>query len=220
LTHQLRQFRAVLFVPKNHEAYHSTWPETLAILRDFESATREDPSTGDFVLLDCAIFRLPDTNVVILGCSLFSLVPPEDQTDVGHILNDFQYPDDWDVEAHNAAHKRDLEWLNTQISEAEWAKEDVRIMILTHWSPSRDTRATEARHRGSPITSAFSSDLSGERCFRSGKVKVWAFGHPHYNLDFGVARGAAAGVLRLVANQRGSYFAPAAGFDGEKVVEL
>ena len=81
-------------------------------------------------------------------------------------------------------------------------------------------RAVEARHSQGPMVSAFSTDLSEEKCFRSSKVKVWAFGHTHYNLDFSVEMGGGAGPLRLVANQRGSSFAQATGFDVENVVEL
>ncbi|RMZ90073.1 hypothetical protein DV736_g2696, partial [Chaetothyriales sp. CBS 134916] len=41
LRQQLDQFRAVLFVSGNHEAYHSSWPDTLKILRTFELAMRK-----------------------------------------------------------------------------------------------------------------------------------------------------------------------------------
>lgn len=36
LLKQLRQFRVVLFVPGNHEAFQSSWPDTLQVLNDFE----------------------------------------------------------------------------------------------------------------------------------------------------------------------------------------
>ena len=218
LTVQLNQFRAVLFVPGNHEAYHSNWPDTLDILRTFGQDVRKDKSLGEFVLLDRAAFRLPDTNVVILGCSLFSSIPPESLMAVSFGLNDFLQTSDWDVGMHNEAHKRDLAWLNAQVAELE--QSDVKIMIFSHWSPSRDVRAIEPRYAGSPITSAFSTDLSDEACFKSDKVKVWAFGHTHYNCDFSVERKGAAGPLRLLANQRGYYFAQAEGYDGEKTVEV
>lgn len=55
--------------------------------------------------------------------------------------------------------------------------------------------------------------------FRSGNVKVWAFGHTHYNCDFEVERGGEVGRLRIVANQRGYYFAQSEGFDVGKTVE-
>jgi predicted phosphodiesterase len=218
LTRQLRQFRAVLFVPGNHEAYHSNWPETLDILRAFEEDVRKNTSLGEFVLLDRNVFRLPDSDTVILGCSLFSYIPPESQMAVSLGLNDFFHTNSWDVEVHNAMHKRDLAWLNAQVANLE--ESNVKIMIFSHWSPSQDARAMDQRHAGSRITSAFSTDLSNEKCFQSSKIKVWAFGHTHYNCDFVVEREDRAEPLRLVTNQRGYYFAQAEGYDSEKILEL
>lgn len=222
LTRQRRQFQTVMLVLGNHEAYHSNWPETLAILHSFQqesSAPSKDPSLGDFVLLDRSVFRLPNSNnTIILGCSLFSHVPPESEMAVSMGLNDFYQIDGWDVAAHNERHKRDVAWLNEQVAGLEGA--DARIAIFSHWSPSRDARAADPRHAGSRISPGFSTDLSGERCFGSGNVKVWAFGHTHYNCDFEVERGGEAGRLRIVANQRGYYFAQSGGFDVGKTLEV
>ncbi|KAM4066266.1 calcineurin-like phosphoesterase [Hirsutella rhossiliensis] len=88
-TKQLAQFCLVLFVPGNHEAYHSDWPTTLDALRAFEQQVRTDNSLGEFILLDRGAYHLPDTKTVILGCSLFSLVPPESEMAVRFGLNDF-----------------------------------------------------------------------------------------------------------------------------------
>lgn len=217
-TKQLAQFRLVLFVPGNHEAYQSDWPTTLDTLRAFEQKVRTDDSLGDFVLLDRAAYHLPDTDTVILGCSLFSLVPPESEEAVGFGLNDFFQIDDWDVKAHNDAHARDLAWLNSQVGDLE--RTNTKVIILTHWSPTRHVDATDPRHMGSPITSGFSTDLSGEQCFQSPSVRLWAFGHTHYNCDFEVDRGQGAGTLRLFANQRGYYFAQSEGFNGGKSVKV
>lgn len=218
LTRQLKQFRAVLFVPGNHEAYSSNWTSTLNILRAFEADVRKDQSLAEFVLLDRAAFLLPDTNVIILGCSLFSFVPFESEMAVSANLNDFFEISDWDVEMHNAAHKRDLAWLNTQVAGLE--QPNVKIMIFSHWSPSLDVRVSDPRHARSPIKSAFQTELSDDACFKSDTVKVWAFGHTHYNCDVTVERGGGAGNLRLLANQRGYYHAQAEGYDGEKTVEV
>ncbi|KAI4150218.1 MAG: hypothetical protein LQ340_004214 [Diploschistes diacapsis] len=185
LTLQLNLFRAVLFVPGNHEAYHSNWPDTLDILRAFEQDVRKNKSLGEFILLDHTAFQLPGTNVTILDCSLFSSIPPERQMAVNRGLNDFFQTSDWDVGMHNEAHTRDLAWLNAQVADLE--QSDVNIIIFSHWSPSLDVRAIEPRHAGSPIMSAFSTDLSDEVCFKSDRVKVWAFGHTHYNCDFTAA---------------------------------
>jgi hypothetical protein len=218
LTRQLNQFRAVLFIPGNHEAYYSNWPETLDILLTFERDVRNNATLGDFILLDRTVFRMPDTNIVILGCSLFSSISAENRMAVSFGLNDFFVINDWDVDSHNEAHKRDIAWLNTQVAELE--QSDVHIMIFTHWSPSNDARAIDPRHATSSIASAFSTDLSKEKCFQSKKVKTWAFGHTHYNCDFIVERKEGAGSLRLLANQRGYYFAQADGYNEGKIVDI
>lgn len=216
-TQQLRQFRVVLFVPGNHEAYHSNWKDTLLVLREFEDQVRNNSSLGDFILLDRSVFRVPEINTVILGCSLFSHVPSASHMAVSMGLNDFYHIEEWDVETHSSWHSRDLAWLNETVAGLEG--EDVKVVVLTHWSPSTDARAVDPRHTQSPIRTAFSTDLSGEVCFRSAKVRVWAFGHTHYNCDFEVERDGGVGPLRIVTNQRGYYFAQAEGFDGGKTVE-
>lgn len=215
LTKQLMQFKAVLFVSGNHEPYESTWPETLKVLRTFEEDVRKNPAIGAFVLLDRGFFKVPESNVTILGCSLFSNIPPEKKLYLRDGLQDFYQTREWDVYAHNEAHMRDLSWLNAEID-----KHDAKIIILTHWSPSTDPRSTDAKHSKSPISSGFSTDLSNQHCFQSDKVKVWAFGHTHYNCDLTVEREGISGPLRLLANQRGYYQQQALGFDEEKVVEL
>jgi len=220
LTRQLGQFRTVMFVPGNHEAYHSNWPETLDILHAFErdSNARKETGLGEFILLDRRVLRLPDSNTVVLGCSLFSYVPPESRMAVSLGLNDFYQTDNWDVDAHNEMHRRDLSWLNAQVADLEGS--DAKIVIFSHWSPTMDARAIDPRHVGSLATSAFSTDLSEERCFKSGRVKLWAFGHTHYNCDFVADRENGAGPLRLVTNQRGYYSAQSVGFDDEMTVEI
>jgi 3',5'-cyclic AMP phosphodiesterase CpdA len=57
LSRQLLQFRTVMFVPGNHEAYESTWAETLDILLAFQRDwnARRYPSLGEFILLDRTI---------------------------------------------------------------------------------------------------------------------------------------------------------------------
>ncbi|KAI3556610.1 calcineurin-like phosphoesterase [Colletotrichum abscissum] len=132
LTQQLQQFRAVLFVPRNHEAYHSRWDFTLKILQDFQAAAKKDSSLGDFVLLDRSMFQVPDSNIVILGCSLFSFIPPERADSVSMGFQDFFQIEDWEISSHNEAHKRDLSGLNSQVAELE--KSEARIIIFSHWS--------------------------------------------------------------------------------------
>ncbi|GJN72722.1 hypothetical protein PLIIFM63780_006785 [Purpureocillium lilacinum] len=150
LTRQLARFRAVLFVPGNHEAYHSDWPRTLDTLRAFEQQVRSDDAIGEFVLLDRATYRLPGTDVVILGCSLFSFVPRASEMAVGLGINDYFQTYDWDVDAQNEAHVRDFAWLNGQVAELEQTGSKI-ISLRTgarrdmQTRPTRDTLAARLR---------------------------------------------------------------------------
>ncbi|KEY75158.1 hypothetical protein S7711_01606 [Stachybotrys chartarum IBT 7711] len=213
LTQQLKHFKAVLYVPGNHEAYHSTWDAALDVFRKFAEDVRGDPALGEFILLDRTAYQLPGTKTTILGCSLFSSIPRDKHDVVGMGINDFNQTDNWTTEKHNEWHQRDVAWLNAQVAELE--NTDTEIIIFSHWSPSQDARAIDPRHTGSPITSGFSTDMSGQPCFQSSSVRIWAFGHTHYNCDFLAHRGEGVPPLRLVANQRGYYIAQAAGFDGQ-----
>ena len=234
LIRHLRAFRAVLFVPGNHEAYHSTWPETLTLLKHFESeiASRRrsnkngSSELGELVVMDRASFTIPAPvpdagSVLLLGCSLFSRVPAERAAAVGMGLNDFYATgDEWDVDAHNAAHKRDVAWLNERVALAQQDSNVAAVVIVTHWSPSTDRRAIEPRHAGSAVSSGFSTDLSGQTCWMGSKVRVWACGHTHFNFDFCAERGGGKAPLRVVTNQRGYYFQQAERFDAGKVIEI
>ncbi|KAK3896413.1 hypothetical protein C8A05DRAFT_20606, partial [Staphylotrichum tortipilum] len=106
------------------------------------------------------------------------------------------------------AHEGDLGWLNEQV---RGVKEGQRVVVLTHYCPTVDERAVEARHRGSEVASGFATDLSGEGCWTSPVVVMWAFGHTHYCCYFWEGR------KRVVANQRGYALALQQGFDAEKV---
>jgi len=223
ITVQLRQFRAVLFVPGNHEAYGSNWNDTVAALESFEQEIRTrratDEELGEFVLLDRGVFKVPGSDVVILGCSLFSFVPPERMKQVSFSLNDFYSTTEWTIEDHNESHKRDVAWLNMQFAELEKQVDVQTVAVFTHWTPTMDPRSIEPRFLNSPINSAFNTDLSSEACWKSAKLKVWAFGHTHYNCDFEAEREGGKPV-RLLGNQRGYFHVQSGGFDNQGIVEL
>lgn len=244
LNTQLRQFQAVLFVPGNHEAYHSTWPATLQILHSFEAEVTAQRASGEMALGELIILNrrayrvvsnvpgvFRSVEIVFLGCSLFSHVPPERSAAVDQAMNDFRLTGDrWDVYWHNQMHARDLMWLNEAVSSLTVSRSplftstapELAIIILTHWSPTTDPRSRSPKyggHTSDAIASAFSTDLSSQVCFQSPYVKAWAFGHTHFNCDFAFTRPNAA-PLRLVTNQRGYAFAPAADYVNDKFITI
>ena len=74
LRRQLEQFQIVVFVAGNHEAWRSSWTDTLHILYNFEKEVREiHPIRNSWCSIGRA-YELPGTDILILGCSLFSHV--------------------------------------------------------------------------------------------------------------------------------------------------
>ncbi|KAK0738999.1 hypothetical protein B0T21DRAFT_391276 [Apiosordaria backusii] len=230
---QLRQFKVVFYVPGNHEPYSSSWEAVNLFLEEFSTLVlqkkREGEALGEFVPLDRTRYQIGGEEVTVLGCTLHSFVADEYKEVASRSLNDFYRTKDWSVDSHNNAHEADKKWLNRQVEEIE--REDVggkrKVVIFTHHSPTTDRRANDARHelvegweaRGS----AFRTDLSKEKCWTSDRVKLWAFGHTHFNGDFWVDGEEGKGK-RVYTNQRGydrvGGGGLSAGFDVDRVVQV
>lgn len=220
LENLLRKFQTVFLLLGNHEPYYSSWSSVRAKVTAFSDTVKQRqkqrPNLGEFVFLDQTRYDLTP-EITILGCTLYSHVTGAQEERVSFGLNDFYHIQDWTVEDHNAAHLADVQWLNGQVETLRSTAPQRRIVVLTHHSPvaaNIDPRATDPMHANSPISSAFATDLSAEVCWRSAQVCLWGFGHTHYNCDF-VDEGTGT---RVVANQRGYYFAQAGRFDPAKVV--
>ncbi|KAL2004944.1 hypothetical protein VTN00DRAFT_2794 [Thermoascus crustaceus] len=225
---QLSRYTTVFFLLGNHEPYHMSIDTARSKMRAFESkmnrihAIDTDPSTptmltGRFVFLDKTRHDL-DESVTILGCTLFSRITPEQGRQVSARMMDFKETLDWDVDAHNLAHEADLSWLNAQVSHIEDAEPHRQIVIFTHHSPTVDKRAVDPKHRGSEVSTAFSTDLSSEPCWRSRSVRAWAFGHTHFNCSF---RDEEEGREKVVfTNQKGYYLVPETTFHAERVFSI
>lgn len=213
LERQLLHFDYVLYVMGNHEPYGTSWPKAVQRMKDFETRmavktrnkqeAKDKQKRGQFAYLDgITTFDFPDSNLTILGCTLFSHILPHQQDNIGSMISDFTHISEWDVERHNKAHKRDVSRLNSQVNRIPLDRE---IMILTHYAPTFDRRAINPEHWGSEFGSAFATDLRRNVCWEDERIKVWAFGHTHYNCDFVLERGKKGDSrpLRVVAEQKG-----------------
>ncbi|PYH83716.1 acyl-CoA dehydrogenase mitochondrial precursor [Aspergillus uvarum CBS 121591] len=221
---QLQRFKIVFLVLGNHEPFDASWPATRERLQQFSeeidnrrqraaATTTSSPRLGEFVLLDRTRYRLTP-QVTVLGCTFHSRVSETQEETVSHALNDFHYIQDWTVEQHRAAHEAERAWLNDQVTDIARDDPHHRIVIFSHHSPTVAAAAVDPRYADSPITSAFATDLIGEPCWERPQVRLWAFGHTHYNCDFTDDRSG----KRIVANQRGYYFAQSIKFDPCKVL--
>ncbi|CAI6083666.1 unnamed protein product [Clonostachys chloroleuca] len=134
----------------------------------------------------------PDSNLTILGCTLWSSVPETAMEIVEYKISDFKKIQNWTVHDHNRVHADELEWLRDQVS---LARESNRtILAATHHAPCIEG-TSRPEHAQNLWTSAFASELLGDSSWEG--VKFWVFGHTHYSARF-TRRG-----IELIANQRG-----------------
>ena len=220
---QLVNFDLIFFLLGNHEPYHSSWSAAKEKLRHFSettshrrtSQTESGSRLGRLVFLDQTRFDI-SPEVTVLGCTLHSQVLPSQHDHVSFGLNDFYHIQDWTVEDHCEAHQADVAWLNAQVAEISSRVPARQIVIFTHHSPSTADATIAPAHASSAISSGFRTDLSREECWVHPSVRLWAFGHTHYNCDFEDV----ATKKRVATNQRGYYFAQAANFDLAKVFNV
>ncbi|KXN81053.1 hypothetical protein AN958_06175 [Leucoagaricus sp. SymC.cos] len=216
---QLARFEVVFYVVGNHEPYISNLDESRDRFLKFsaeveaERASTKGPNgkaLGQFVFLNRNRYDLSST-VTVLGCTLWSRLNPDD-VDIIHLsLVDFRAIGGLDPEKFQALHRKDLDWLNESVQDIEKKEPHREIIILTHHAPTMEG-TSDPRFEAGPLSSAFATELVKEPCWGR-RVKVWAFGHTHWNCDF-VKEG-----VRVYSNQRG-YKEGEPGYHSSKVLEF
>ena len=207
LENLLGRYETVFFLLGNHEPYHMRLSSAKSRVRSFSQKMerlRVTSSIGQFVFLDQTRYEFPGVangGITILGCTLFSRVLPEEAKEVAYRFVDFRDIIDWEVEDHNDCHRADLQWLNNEVEKIVEEDSERKIIVFTHYSPSVDERTRNPKYSKSPVDSGFMTDLSGQKCWTKPNVKLWAFGHTHYSLDF---KDEITGK-RVIANQKGYY---------------
>ncbi|KAJ5609883.1 calcineurin-like phosphoesterase [Penicillium herquei] len=219
LQKQTDNFKTVFLVLGNHEFYQGTQAEGSERAKQLE---QEPCLNGRLVLLHQKRYDVPKSQVTILGCTLWSQIPPDVADMVGYMISDFQKIKGWSVDDHNANHDSDLAWLLNEIkliregNEKTADKSQKRsILVVTHHAPLME-KTSSPQHSKNPWRVAFGTDIIPQI---SDGIKTWVFGHTHYTTDF------KEGGVRVVSNQRG-YVLPWSDpktqdkFDVRKVITL
>lgn len=218
----MQNFEIVFYLLGNHETYGTTIfgaQKAICSFADEMEELRSQPGStiGRFVFLNQTRFDLTDC-VTVLGCTLFSRISNEQCESVALFCSDFSEIEDWTVNTHNAAHQSDLKWLNEQVKLIVRHEPHRKIVVFTHHSPTILEVANDSSHVEdvNGVRSAFVTDLSDQVCWKSENVRIWAFGHTHYNCDF-----EEAGTRKqVVANQKGYRRTEVETFDPAKVIEV
>lgn len=216
LQKQVTKFETIFLVLGNHEFYKESFQSGLEKARQLE----QEPSlNGRLILLHKRRYDVSDSQITILGCTLWSRIPEESKDIVNYKIHDYQKIQNWTVDAHNAAHESDLNWLGHEVqgiheaNKSKLPKERRSVLVVTHHAPSL-RKTSNPQHEGNAWSVALGTDLLS-RSWEG--VKMWVFGHTHYSTEFRVKG------IRVVSNQRGyvlPWITEGKGFDAGKVVSV
>ncbi|KAK2629913.1 hypothetical protein QTJ16_000733 [Diplocarpon rosae] len=187
---QVTRYAKVFLVLGNHEFYDLEYEEGLVIAQRLTT----EPSLADkVILLHRAYWDYPESNLTIIGCTLWSALPCEVHEIVAAKVKDFTKIKQWTPEKHNQIHIEEVDWLREQVATLHLAGR--RLLVATHHAPCiEDTSRPE--HVANPWTAAFATDILQQPGAWNG-VGTWVFGHTHYSTEF-LRKG-----IRIIANQRG-----------------
>jgi predicted phosphodiesterase len=130
--------------------------------------------------LNKTIFRIPNTNIVVVGCTLWSSLEINKYQLIQ--FNDFHkiYQNDNSLlipDTYNKMNEEDIEFLNTTITELNEDPTVSKIVVLTHHCPTRDVIIEKYQDDPYNFNSFFANDTL-EHLFGN-KVKIWLCGHTH-----------------------------------------
>lgn len=172
-------WKHVFIVAGNHEAYGSSVSEAHGRLRAMSAAL------GNVSFLERDFADIAGCNLRVLGCTLWSFVPPEHEAEVSHRVNDYALirvsSEDagsrrLSIADTNAWHEEAVHWLAVELDRAR--QEGKRCIVLTHHGP---TAGSNAQYRNSTINCAFETDLTW--LVHAPPLLAWFFGHTHVSSE-------------------------------------
>lgn len=191
LRRQCAIFTKVFLVPGNHEFFGVSRARGLEIAKSLES---EPGCDGKLYVLNRTRVDLDHMNITVLGYTLHSRVPPKAQLIVQIKVSDFHQTENWTVNDHNIEHQANVKWLQEEVNKIRINRLRRRILIITHHAPTMKG-TSKPSDVGSPLSSAFATDLLPARRFAD--AQCWVFRHTHFSTEFKRRR------MQLVSNQRG-----------------
>jgi len=211
-------FKEVFYVAGNHEFYNNTKSLRLLKIKEkmvselgeetfkryaqqFQLDTKEDrinkirqicEKYPNIHFLDREQYKIPDTNIIILGCTLWSNIKMDPY--VIRYFNDFQRIVYTLLEAgfegqpkeeailtpyeYNEWNKEDSAFLETTIPKTIEDNPDCKILVLTHHCPTYDVIIERYKEHDPNNTNSFFAN-SNLTHLMGKNVKGWLCGHTH-----------------------------------------
>lgn len=177
-------WKGVFLIAGNHEFYNVRCP-TKTTMQEKKRLIQEICSQFTNVhFLDCSSVYLPEENLRILGCTLWTDIPDDIADKAAVHMNETRqvldcddtplYP--WRI---SEIHRLEKQWLEQEIQKCEGNQEN--CLVITHHLPSYSL--IHEKYAGSPLNCCFASH--SEDLFRL-PVVGWICGHTHTGMKLNI----------------------------------
>lgn len=172
-----KNWKQIFLVAGNHEFYNIRCPVKSDMTSKKEQLKKLCEPYPNIHFLDCSSYYLPEQNLRILGCTLWSEIPECLTEKVITYMNDArQIQIQKDVPftpwAMTEQHEKEKQWLNQEIHKCELTNE--RCLVITHYLPSFEL--IHEKYQGHFLNACFASNC--DDLFRP-PVVGWICGHTH-----------------------------------------
>lgn len=181
-------YKHVVWIAGNHCLYDGT------VADGYTAAHRLCVHLPNVHFLQRETFDIPETNITVVGCTLFSNIPEWAAPAVCRSLLDFRRTREWTIKSYNRAHRADVGWIKQTV---EQIPPDRRIVLLTHHAPLDKNMSSPQYDLPPPraLSCAFQTDI--ENLIPWHRLTAAVSGHTHYSVDF-VHHG-----VKIWSNQKG-----------------
>jgi predicted phosphohydrolase len=166
LSIQSKNFSTIFLITGNHEYYGSSIEETNSLIVN----TIKSKSLINIVFLNNGISFWENT--IILGTTLWSHIPKENEEVVTKHLSDYRCIDNFTTDISNTMFIENVKWIESILE--KYPKHE--IIVLSHHTPLL-YNVSSMNNELKSTNCAFSSDLSK----LLPRIKLYAYGHTHYN---------------------------------------
>ena len=171
------RYRTVFVILGNHEVYGTTLEKAVRTMRERTKIKDKDKdNVNNLVFLNKDTHDLEELGIRVAGTTLWSHVEDEQRLKIQCCIQDHRAIRDWSVDHNNAAHAGCLKWLKREIDRAR--ADGKKLVVMTHHAPLFES--CHAKHRGSPLSSAFETDLSA-LIVANPHIRLWVHGHTHFS---------------------------------------
>lgn len=185
------RWRHVIWIAGNHEYYNhkpkQSWRHNRKVVMTINEKEEYMNSFSKLYsnihYLQKGFFDIPDTNIRILGCTLWSEYEPDKEVAIANYLNDFNFIAKEGLEPITtsdiqAIHYDHLSWLLNSLKIAHENKK--RAVVVSHHLPLY--QLIDPKYEGDEYSSAYANKL--DYIFEMPSLHAWICGHSHSTITY------------------------------------